>query len=452
MGQVSQHDLKKEDIVYFLHIPKTAGTTFTNIIDDWFSLNEICPERGWPELLAKFPKDLSKYRLFRGHFGYGLHRVLDKKPLIITMLREPISLLFSAHDQMVRDNVVSQKKSEIISLHQSINDPQYTPNFTNIQSRWLGLDIDMISSFSSKNINDENALDQNIRFTNHNLSDSELLDNAKKNLLECIFFGLTEKFEESLFLLCYVFGFRPRRHIISRNISQKKDTTNEINDETNNKIQSITSVDRQLYEFAKQIFDKRYNTMVDELKKRYYESQFDSLPSREMIIELLERHYEERIALNHIKNKHIEYDFTQAISGSGWQPREFFPYNGRAYRWTGPTTQATIDFSLDNSLSYEIKFSTVLKIKPDTYNGLSLKANNKTVKIYPVHRDVDYCIFSGIIEREMIEDSKFIRLAFEVKETARPGTHDDRMLGVAIDWIRIIPLSQIDKRYHFQDN
>ena len=43
-------NIKSDDFVYFLHIPKTAGTSLTNIIENNFNFDQIYPKRIWPEL------------------------------------------------------------------------------------------------------------------------------------------------------------------------------------------------------------------------------------------------------------------------------------------------------------------------------------------------------------------------------------------------------------------
>ena len=94
------YKLQNDDILYFLHIPKTAGTTFISIIDEHFDYESIFPGQRWDQLLPKLPINFSKYRLVRGHFGYGIRQLLPKKPVYITMLRNPIEMVPSYHLQI----------------------------------------------------------------------------------------------------------------------------------------------------------------------------------------------------------------------------------------------------------------------------------------------------------------------------------------------------------------
>lgn len=82
----NEFGLEETDALYFLHIPKTAGTTFISILDNFFDFNSICKKQSWDNLLPDMPSNLSKYNLFRGHFGYSLYRILLKPPIFITML------------------------------------------------------------------------------------------------------------------------------------------------------------------------------------------------------------------------------------------------------------------------------------------------------------------------------------------------------------------------------
>ncbi len=76
-----EYELKNNDILYFLHIPKTAGTSLIAILESYFDLDSIYPEKLWQKLLKKIPRDFTKYKLVRGHFAHNIHQILHKKPV-----------------------------------------------------------------------------------------------------------------------------------------------------------------------------------------------------------------------------------------------------------------------------------------------------------------------------------------------------------------------------------
>ena len=98
-----EYNLKKNDILYFLHIPKNAGTSLIAILENYFDLNSIFQGKYWQNLILHKPKNFSKLRFFRGHFGYGLHRILQRKPIYITMLRDPVERTLSDYYHIRRD-------------------------------------------------------------------------------------------------------------------------------------------------------------------------------------------------------------------------------------------------------------------------------------------------------------------------------------------------------------
>ena len=46
---------KKDDVLYFLHIPKTAGTTLITILDNYFESNSVLKPHDWQLLLPQTP-------------------------------------------------------------------------------------------------------------------------------------------------------------------------------------------------------------------------------------------------------------------------------------------------------------------------------------------------------------------------------------------------------------
>jgi hypothetical protein len=76
--------------LYFLHIPRTAGTSFTEELDRRFPAEAVYPSRLLYTLREAGTDELARYRLFRGHLGTVLPRMLDWRVRIVTVLRDPL--------------------------------------------------------------------------------------------------------------------------------------------------------------------------------------------------------------------------------------------------------------------------------------------------------------------------------------------------------------------------
>jgi hypothetical protein len=76
--------------IYFLHIPKTTGSSLTRLMHDAYPHHERLPVFEWYELIAIESRRLQEYRCFAGHFGSGLDRLLDRRVPTVTLLRDPV--------------------------------------------------------------------------------------------------------------------------------------------------------------------------------------------------------------------------------------------------------------------------------------------------------------------------------------------------------------------------
>ena len=85
--------------VCFVHIPKTAGTSLARRLESHFSSDEICPVRRLSDLDQIRPVEVSRYRLWHGHFGVG-----DVAPFLgsgwryVSLLRDPVDRVASLYN------------------------------------------------------------------------------------------------------------------------------------------------------------------------------------------------------------------------------------------------------------------------------------------------------------------------------------------------------------------
>ena len=305
-----KYELKNDDILYFLHIAKTGGTSFKKILDSQFNENVIFKPETWIELLLANNWDFSKSRLIRGHYGFGIHHILPKNPVYITMLREPTSRTISWYYflmKAVKDGNPRLRKlfNGNESLFDLLLDPVFKRWFKNVQVRYLSLDLNLISliqyfvekenfstrfDLSSYNSNYGSNTKINIpelelpfsKFTGRlygqilddflnwpsiegidlDVSEEKLLEVAKMNLTKMPFFGILEQFDDSVFMLCETFGWKPVEEIPKERVGnyQKFDNFPEY---VLKQIEQVTKLDSELYKFGKELFNKRLSGQIN---------------------------------------------------------------------------------------------------------------------------------------------------------------------------------------------
>ena len=142
--------MSSDDVLYFLHIPKTAGTTLSTIIDGQFQQNNIFPIQKWTDFFSysESLQNPNSYKLFRGHLGYGFYHYIRKKPKFLTMLRNPLDQLVSLYfHQMTSAEKNRPRTSKLFSGQETLLDvfshPIQKLMFTNFQIKYLVLDVDI---------------------------------------------------------------------------------------------------------------------------------------------------------------------------------------------------------------------------------------------------------------------------------------------------------------------
>ena len=450
-----EYHLKEDDILYFLHIQKTAGTTIMNILDSYFDLDSIYPEQFWNKLLPKFPHDFTKYKLVRGHFGYGVHRILPKKPVYITMLRDPIERTISDYEHIRRDKIKAKKpvpKNETIL--DALKDPKTRRTFVNPQTGYIGLDLDIVKLTRTWEPQRQSKFifRTPLKVATKKTPEEELLSNAKRHLDDFAFVGIVEKFEESLFLLYYTFGWKPLSADWKLNVDPKRSKRDEITSEALEEIKKCTKLDEELYKYANEIFEMRYSVMIENLKEKYYEPAFEKIPFGEMMYKMLEKNYEEKTNSSPTLLRTIDYDFRSKIVGSGWYWREILHDTGEAFRWTGPGNESTIEFPLVKEEDLVIQFRVMRAIIPQILDSLRIKVNDFLIGTKVLYRKSGRSVFEGMIPKSALKGkSNFTRISFEIEKTVNPNEVNpldptNRALGIAIDKIRIIPAKSYDKQ------
>lgn len=254
--------MANEDIIFFLHLPKTAGTTLSDLLISKFEQSErlhIMPLRYDGPLLENVPYDVVKwsdyeakmaepdtgfapYKLVWGHIYYNPPPFQARNLRYITVLRDPIERYISnyLHNRRNDDNALHAIAREL-TLEEYIEHEHVQKVTSN----------NMVSYISNMKKGDAG------------------LEIAKRNLEKLDVVGLTEYFEETVFLLHYAFDWPLRYKIKFLNTNRREMKYADIPAETIARIKELNKFDVALYDYGAELFHQSYLKMVKKLLKQH---------------------------------------------------------------------------------------------------------------------------------------------------------------------------------------
>ena len=442
--RTGNYRLRDGEQMCFIHIPKTAGTTMSAILESRFDHPKICPTPYWRDLRVMRKRDMKAYQLFRGHFPYDVADLVPGKPVCITMLRDPIERVISAYEFMKTCIIVYpaaqkvQEKARALSLKDYVRDPDVN-GVINAQTRMIaGRDC------QSKKIDQRDPI---------------ALEIAKENLQTFAFVGITEQFWDSMGLLSYQFGWTPPKEIQRLMVGKKKLRRENLPQDVIDVITEYNQLDLEFYQYCQSLFDAQQAKMVTHLRQEYgatlmSPSEASSADAgdgmgTEDLRSLLERHYQTCFAQQqeeHKATQRITFTFDKAVPGNGWHRLEGLERN-EPFRWTGPRTESSLDFPLDLSDDLALEFRILNSTTPDVLKSLKVTANDQPLKLVPLHRDESGAMFRTTIPKDVaVENKPFTRLSFTIDKTipfntVAPDSDDKRPVGLAMSLVQCFPLN-----------
>jgi hypothetical protein len=260
-----------DEAIYYLHIPKTGGSSFISFLDAQFRATEVCPAQLLPELFDIPDSQLAAYRFFRGHLWHGLNTYLKRSLRYITLLREPVQRTISWYSHVKRE-VSAYRHHDVItgnwSLLDFVRDERTNWDMVNAQTLFLAADLDYFA-LSRDPVGYGQAI---VKKYAHQGNDRKLLDIAKRRLEQCVCFGITERMDDSISLISYAMNFYPNFVPPRLNVGDNRPSAAEISPEAIDAINEITELDRELYDWACDVFNDRFNLMIKSLLVSHYRS------------------------------------------------------------------------------------------------------------------------------------------------------------------------------------
>lgn len=223
----------RDGILIFLHIPKTAGSTFVSVLEREYghaSVLDLYDSTSGDEVAALTPEEMGRTRVVVGHFYFGVHERLPGPCHYVTFLRDPVERVVSHYRFVQRhpEHYLHEAASTLNLAEYVRSCGTAEPN--NDQTRLLaGRELASCDGGSSP----------------------AMLPVAKRNLDRHAAVGLTEAFDASLLLMRRTFGWS-RPFYVSRNIGDRHE---EVNRDTREVILSHNELDTELNRYGRERFE-----------------------------------------------------------------------------------------------------------------------------------------------------------------------------------------------------
>ena len=240
----------KEPVLFYIHVPKTAGTTMKLIIIWLYKWDEIFWAKSTDYIKKKLKaldnEHLNNIKIVAGHTPFGMHRHFEFSDYrYFTILRDPVERAISQFFYM------QQKPKH--PYYPIATNPDYTyeellenkliNNTFNVQTYWL--------------------IGENPDFFKKGVYDEEVVKQAKANIdKHFAFIGLNDRFDESLILMKRKFNWTLPFYT-PKNINKKK-KKDKVSARTLELIQHYNQMDIELFNYCKAKFESELAENKDE--------------------------------------------------------------------------------------------------------------------------------------------------------------------------------------------
>jgi hypothetical protein len=384
----------------YLHIPKTAGTSFSNAMAWHFTAQERLHNAHYAAHLERDPND---YQLVMGHIQYNYLARYRTRPTVVTVLRDPLERSLSTYyffremgeEGFRRDEGVAVQREVDSSVRMALAARRYDlPEFLDAEpdlaAHYLGnLQTQYLAGCGAKN------------------PTAQDLPAALRNLTDCNIIGICERLNESVEWLCRYLNWEVKAQAPRRNITRERPASTGLDPATRTRLLELVRLDVELYRLGLELFEKR--------RHGPFPPEEDLPPAQ-------------------------DFTFDQIVYGRGWYKPE---HDGKSwFCWTGQQGQeACIELRADRPGAQLLRCRVAHVLTPQALQRLAVDVNGQPVrlKVRKV-REGGFDVEGRVPAAAVPGPERRVRIRFQVDETRRPcdvnaQNADARLLGVALSRI-----------------
>ncbi len=240
--------LADTDLVYFLHIPRTGGTTLHELLAAQFPADRVLKGRSrreFPPLLAEMGADrVARLRFVSAHYDTNAAALLDRPLRFVTMLRDPIARTMSQYEiikRMPKHFLHDAVESGAMSFLDWLLDPRGGEVERDRQVRQVSgtMDGDPGGAGAGASPDIQSRI-------------------ACERLEDFAFFGIHERFTESIEALHRTFGWDPPADVPRLNPTPVENHRGRLTTPERDAVEALTRLDARLYRYARRLFRRRY--------------------------------------------------------------------------------------------------------------------------------------------------------------------------------------------------
>ncbi|MEQ1700521.1 MAG: sulfotransferase family 2 domain-containing protein [Ilumatobacteraceae bacterium] len=399
--------------ILFIHIAKTAGTSLKTLLATRIAPSATLEIPEQTTLRSKLVRHVDDYELVVGHVDHRMTQAFRRPPAVITFLREPIDRALSAYyflRQSEGANIPTtytraQRRARVTAAQQvrelSIREflhrhPQTaTSHMGSIQTAILGQQLDRRRRSRPLGADD--------------------LERAKQRLEQCVAFGLTERVDESMTLICHSLGWAPFDGFPHANPTLDRGAVADLDVDTLDELRELTALDGELYRFATELFEQRWQALSASRPAAAV-----SVPDAQGA---------------------STFRFDRRIPGTGWHGSERM--NDAWCSWTGPGNDATIELPPPPGDRVLLRVSVGHLLHPDAVHRTQLLINDVLLETSVRHDGELQHLEADVPADALRRRGDLARITIRTPIVLRPcdvdpNNADSRLLGLAVASVSLV--------------